>query len=1458
MKTSLEARRPTRVVGPNGYSRQGAIYLLPAFFIYTTEDLHMKIAVFTFGRFNPPTTGHAMLVQKLEKTAQKVGGVPFLFASPSHDAKKNPLTYATKLRVLDKMAKKSTVVNRAEIRTPFDALSYLDSLQFDHVYMIVGSDRVREFKRNASKYIGTLYKNIKKFDVVSAGQRDPDATGVSGMSASKMRKAVVDGDLTSFRLGMPKTVGERDVRNVFKEIKKNMKLPEWIDMDELYNFIVEHGHEFSELDDLDSLFEANELAVYVVKTQEGDVEISRKVPSGSKVLGRSKEGTAKAAEKAPILNKGSIKSTIKPAIQKGIFRVTPTAKEFLDPEIIMAAEDSYGGSTSEVEKDVKDEKGKAAKKGEEGSGKPGKEEEPTPTVATPVSVAPIRRKSEQYAEYDPAVPHYQQKGRALRPRNASKVADMFDELPIYPDKQGRGVKYEWALCLASQLASGHSVEDIISRNEGGLLGVDRDVFALAVATLEHIPPEERGYVVHSDELDITGDPEPKTDICVMNPDGSIKRRISVKLDGDIQLASGEGRSSAKTIELAAQKAAELDPTFNAGLAQTIAEEVKSMPTKMMAPSNAEKYMAKYADKPEKIKEFFTDANDPNSIRPEKNWELIRENVRGKLLGNLGSLLKDSPVYTRVLAHEAMTGYYSFTEAGNPDAIADTMLSPMGMQEVDAGNPMGDPVTAKYADLAKVDIRAKSRGAVTSTTVRFDVAQKSLMTKGKFKAGAKKELAQTKTGQAALGMMDSVDYAFSTLITEEEGDNLLVTADQAQKDLETNALEYASEGLTEVMDIKMSMNIEGNPPKDLDRYNIISMGGKDIKIPVDEQFSALLEVQDRVDPEDTTTAKRKEKYNQKNRRAKEKSPKEDSAAPVSQEKPKAATDVDARFETEIDDPLTSRAGEWIGLEPDAKIARMQEIKDALYELLADPEMDGKLDPNDKYVKDWYVKARPFYDAHQEDENTVTLYGVASDIKDIIGNWESLDKQYEKISKKIKKSPVQSTTKHERDFDPPAEEPVEEPVEESVELDEAWTADSVMKNATIGSKKGYGINIKKTGGITKTPYKHMLMTNRPDKSIRVTFDHGKNEFEGTPKSVAAYLNKILGIKESVELDEARRDVYVVVDIKGKVVAAKLTRDNARKEVSRHRGGTIVLDPDAKAGDVLKKFAKESVELDESQKREFEKGDVVVGRRGNFKGTEAVVVSTSPLVVRIGKRKVRVNPSDWNKHPTGKRIRESVEHLDEAHARNIVSGLKDADGPFSVVALKNNKVVAQDNTKYHRALPAIVKELLKHVPGSTISIENKNGQVVKSFKESVELDEAFSDIFEKWEDNRDYKDEYEKFHSSAEARANRGARVQARRDMEKAGRVKKGDGKDVDHEVALSNGGSNDLDNLKVSSPSHNRGNGRVKQTEDYGAGFEGTPEYIKKLIRDTPHAQIPHNVGSMNKKGESNGTRLSKGR
>jgi len=95
-------------------------------------------------------------------------------------------------------------------------------------------------------------------------------------------------------------------------------------------------------------------------------------------------------------------------------------------------------------------------------------------------------------------------------------------------------------------------------------------------------------------------------------------------------------------------------------------------------------------------------------------------------------------------------------------------------------------------------------------------------------------------------------------------------------------------------------------------------------------------------------------------------------------------------------------------------------------------------------------------------------------------------------------------------------------EYVELDEAWTADSVIKNAEIGSKKGYGINIKRGGGVTKTPFKHMLLTMQKHKNVRVTFDHGKDVFEGTPQSVAIHINQTLGIKESVEKDLIKENI------------------------------------------------------------------------------------------------------------------------------------------------------------------------------------------------------------------------------------------------------------------------------------------------------------------------------------------------
>jgi len=81
------------------------------------------------------------------------------------------------------------------------------------------------------------------------------------------------------------------------------------------------------------------------------------------------------------------------------------------------------------------------------------------------------------------------------------------------------------------------------------------------------------------------------------------------------------------------------------------------------------------------------------------------------------------------------------------------------------------------------------------------------------------------------------------------------------------------------------------------------------------------------------------------------------------------------------------------------------------------------------------------------------------------------------------------------------------------------------------------------------------------------------------------------------------------------------------------------------------------------------------------------------------------------------------------------------------------------------------------------------------------------------RNYKEEY-KYHGTEEQRRNRAARNKARRELEKIGRVSKGDGKDVGHKRALINGGSNSKANLEVQTVKGNRGwrRGRSNYTPD----------------------------------------------
>jgi hypothetical protein len=176
-----------------------------------------------FGRFNPPTVGH----DKLLKSAKRIsaGGDVKIYPSRSQDPKKNPLDPDSKISYMKKMFPdfKENIINDDQMKTIFDVLVTANQEGYTNVNIVVGSDRQAEFENLAQKYNGELY-NFDLIRVVSAGVRDADAEGVEGMSASKMRKAVIDDDFDSFRRGTPKTLDDGDTQALFNAVRQGMQV----------------------------------------------------------------------------------------------------------------------------------------------------------------------------------------------------------------------------------------------------------------------------------------------------------------------------------------------------------------------------------------------------------------------------------------------------------------------------------------------------------------------------------------------------------------------------------------------------------------------------------------------------------------------------------------------------------------------------------------------------------------------------------------------------------------------------------------------------------------------------------------------------------------------------------------------------------------------------------------------------------------------------------------------------------------------------------------------------------------------------------------------------------------------------------------------------------------------------------------------------------------------------------
>lgn len=220
-KTPVEKKKPVAKKkdgeeNPNSSNVKNVIDTEP-----TLVEAKGGTVVLGWGRMNPITVGHEKLANKIQSVARSVKGTPILYLTHSQDPKKNPLSYDDKVM----LAKKAfgSMVQKSNAKTIIAAMQELNG-KFDKVVLVVGQDRIEEFKTLLNKYNGKDY-NFDAIEIVSAGDRDPDAEGVEGMSASKMRAVAAQGDMKSFVTGLP-TKLKRMGQEIYDMVRAGMKLAE--------------------------------------------------------------------------------------------------------------------------------------------------------------------------------------------------------------------------------------------------------------------------------------------------------------------------------------------------------------------------------------------------------------------------------------------------------------------------------------------------------------------------------------------------------------------------------------------------------------------------------------------------------------------------------------------------------------------------------------------------------------------------------------------------------------------------------------------------------------------------------------------------------------------------------------------------------------------------------------------------------------------------------------------------------------------------------------------------------------------------------------------------------------------------------------------------------------------------------------------------------------------------------
>ena len=628
------------------------------------------------------------------------------------------------------------------------------------VDVVVGGDRFEEFAKGGKADKLRDYYGLDAVNIINGGERDENAEGVEGFSATQMQGHLESGDHASARKMLPSNLSTKD-KNFFMKVYKQY-YPGRQEGEEK-----ETTNEWFVSAEFEKFIKDEKMLQEAAKYLRPDLYLVRKRKTNKiEVVVRPDPDEDVVVKGGPESQKPTL-TDVKNAIAKGDFKQTPTSIKI------------FGDLSGEMKGKNKEKK------------KVAKAEAPKDTASGQEDVDPNNPLdfSEKEAENKAQALNMQQ--QAFVPTESPIGMDSVEYPgPTRPIPNGDGTQFEFAVLYTALRSSGFSEQALQQRNEmsnGRLFAFSKKVFEMAKRTSKLIPEECRQGLRHSTEAGIRGNPEPKTDlICGDN-------RISLKLDGDVQLSSEQSSTASKTINQIAANAFSGDIEFNTTALQKLIKGMEKLPPKMIASNNLERAVKQHAGKP-----WFDSMFKDGRLNDQVNWDKIKDGVVAPLVEDFSKYLEDNEDFKRKMIHEAMTGELMFGEE-NPQAVASHILSPNGFHQI--GDSESDFID-DMMDKVKIGIRAKSRSdRITNAALRIEL-------KGsKVKIAEAAEVQTTQDEEGVITPQKLIEFYQS---------NPDVLVGQVLQNLNFSL----SGNLEEVLEDKLE--------------NTITIAGKEIKIPVTGQ------------------------------------------------------------------------------------------------------------------------------------------------------------------------------------------------------------------------------------------------------------------------------------------------------------------------------------------------------------------------------------------------------------------------------------------------------------------------------------------------------------------------------------------------------------------------------------------------------------------------------------------------